>query len=554
MDASGHPIVCMPQGFNLASDMPERLNFQDKYDLLIRSDEYLSLQNMLGQDVVPRKDLKRIRIRFGKGNFDEKTHAFLSKCDLPQESMLWISRLQFHFQASALSSSSSSSPQQSSSSSSGSSSSGAAPLTCSPSESSQQPLQQPFSCSSSSSPQQSAPALSSSGAAPLTCSSPPAFDLPAIPLDSLDAHVSLEQADVKSSSSSGAAPPLTCSPSESSPPAFDLPAIPLDSLGDACSNDADARPFPGLPCNTELLSLLSGPLSSSNLHKFNANMEEMHNEQARDFLKPQTLAKSFTMVSLAVKNMCGGPHLSKVHAFERFCASESIKSLQDITAAWNRRAYVGVNKSEAYQLKKSVYQLGPSDQLQALYYLQICEKFGFKAILQRGNVAVRDNLRRLTAFTYFSMILARPATRAGVFLTTTLPQIDVRKQENGHLILLFEQHKTARSYGVLACSMAPWFVEILQDYLTFVRPYLVSSRKYFTNENDLVFPKRTNEYLESYLTSILGPHHLSASHVRTFFCEHVAALSKQSPFFPFQDQLQYCAAHESKSLSLSVSL
>ena len=312
----------------------------------------------------------------------------------------------------------------------------------------------------------------------------------------------------------------------------------------------EQQAFPSLPYNPELLALLTGALSSSNIQKFQTSLLRQQDSEPSDFLQPQTLAKSFTMLGVAVKLLCGGPCLTETHGFMRYAATETVKKIQDVTYFWNKRAVVGENKSEAFQLRKSVYQTGPIWQMRALSYLQVCESFGFKAVLERGQKSILENTRRLTAFTYLSVILARPATRAGVYLTTTLSQLDTRAQQDGYLVLLFEHHKTAKSYGVLACQLPPWCVEIWASYLSLVRPALVSQKQFVTTGDEFAFPKRTNEYLQAYLESILGPHNLSASHVRNLFCEDVAALSKGSPFFSFRQDLQLSAAHEACGATL----
>ena len=226
------------------------------------------------------------------------------------------------------------------------------------------------------------------------------------------------------------------------------------------------------------------------------------------------------MLLAGVRLLCGGPFLSETHGFTRFCAGECVRTLQDISSHWNRKAALDKNKTESFRLHNSLRQSPAREMLAALYFLHTCERFFFKSVLELGPASVQQNLRRVTAFVYLSMVLTRSATRAGVFLTATMEQMNSSEQPDGSLTLLFAKHKTAKSYGSLACKLASWCVEILADYLKDVRPLLVSQGYFITTSDIFLFPKRTNEFLDAYLSQVLGgAHGINVSHIRSMFCE-----------------------------------
>ena len=231
-------------------------------------------------------------------------------------------------------------------------------------------------------------------------------------------------------------------------------------------------PNPDVRLNMTLLTLLTGALSPANIQDFNKTLLDLQDD-ASEFLRPQTLAKSFTMLLAGVRLLCGGPFLSETHGFTRFCAGECVRTLQDISSHWNRKAALDKNKTESFRLQNSLRQSPARQTLAALYFLHTCERFFFKSVLESGPASVQQNLRRVTAFVYLSMVLSRAATRAGVFLAATMDQMDSAAQPDGSLTLLFDKHKTLGSYGTLACKLAPWCVEIIADYLKDVRPLFV---------------------------------------------------------------------------------
>ena len=123
--------------------------------------------------------------------------------------------------------------------------------------------------------------------------------------------------------------------------------------------------FNEAPLNLELLAILTGALSPGNIRSFNKTLLEQEEEE---FLRPQTLAKSFTMLLAGVRLVCGGPFLSETQGFTRFCANESVRTLQDIATAWNRKASLDKNKAEAFRLRNSLYQSPAREMLSALFF------------------------------------------------------------------------------------------------------------------------------------------------------------------------------------------
>jgi hypothetical protein len=109
--------------------------------------------------------------------------------------------------------------------------------------------------------------------------------------------------------------------------------------------------------------------------------------------------------------------------------------------------------------------------------------------------------------------------RAGVFAGTTLTKLDQPRSNNAHLTLFFEKHKTQRSYGVLVCAIPEWAVEVIQLYLSHIRPVLLTENHFLTTAAEFAFPKRATEFVDETLKKLLGKHHITCSLIRSLCCE-----------------------------------
>jgi hypothetical protein len=90
----GYPSVPSPLGLSLGG---EALSASEKFDILSRSNEYLQLQNALGDRTLTKPNVKRCRVSLPKRVFDGKMDTYLEECDLKPEAMLWLQRLHAHW-------------------------------------------------------------------------------------------------------------------------------------------------------------------------------------------------------------------------------------------------------------------------------------------------------------------------------------------------------------------------------------------------------------------------------------------------------------------------
>ena len=228
-----------------------------------------------------------------------------------------------------------------------------------------------------------------------------------------------------------------------SDPAIKIPLQP-DQAADQMSQ---AEPFADNSADTlnmPLLLLLSTALSPNNIHAFNARLEDMHTNMPK-FLRPQTLEKAFVMLQAGVRQVCGGPQLSKVSGLSRLCASEACRALSDVAQSWHKLAKLDANKTETHRLMRAIHQNDPWTILQALYFLLLSERFWFLSLLDGGAGAITAELKRATAFVYLTLVLARILTRGGVLVGANMHQTQQPQEPTGNLTWMFEKHKTARS-------------------------------------------------------------------------------------------------------------
>ena len=109
--------------------------------------------------------------------------------------------------------------------------------------------------------------------------------------------------------------------------------------------------------------------------------------------------------------------------------------------------------------------------------------------------------------------------RAGVFAGTTLTKLDQPRSNYPHLTLFFEKHKTQKTYGVLVCAIPEWAVEVLQLYLSHIRPVLLTENCFVTTAAEFAFPKRATEFVDETLKKLLGKHNITCSLIRSLCCE-----------------------------------
>ena len=375
------PALSAPQGNQLGSEV--KISNQDKYYLVCRSAVYLELKRSLGENALPKKNLTRHRVSpadLPKLPLDKATAAVLDDC---QETVTSEARLWIERLNE---------------------------FAASNRETKVKTLQQlePL-CQGQDErelcfpPPLPTPAIQPSDVLTVPLCFPPPLPTPAIqPSDMPERGVSTDTAESAEEITSEAKSPVD-----------------------------------------PLLFLLSTVLSAYNIHAFNDQLVRLYDTRPA-FLRAQTVEKAFVVLRAAVKAVCGGPSLSKVSALTRQVALDSCRALADAEHGWHKKSTVDVNQTESHRLKRALREIRPHNTLLALYFLVLCERYWFLALLDAGEKAISNELKQATAFVYLTVVLGRALTRAGVMIASQKIQTEQDQEPTGNLTMFFEQHKTAR--------------------------------------------------------------------------------------------------------------
>ena len=501
-----------------------------KYELLCRSEEYLTLAQTLGS--VLKRTAKRNRPVLRKGVLDTKTMSFLKQHGIKKEAALWIQRAHGFREENVVQCSSTMTTP-----------------TVSPPVLQPTPLLTP-----SVREENSMPPL-----AILSPTDPPALAITSVPTGekSMQSLATLSPTDLPPLPIALEPTPLL-TPSVRDPTSLPTeenvlkmgPILtytpPLPSLVPA----SRASPISNmLEDDSTLFQLLATSLSSTNLHCFSSHLLQIYQSNPA-FLRAHTIEKSFVMILAAVRSMCGGQSLSRVCGLTRGLAKNTTNALQDISSSWGKLAHWDRNQTETFRLQSVLTQRPAQDTLSALYLLHACEKFNFLQIASQGETAIREHLTFLIGFALFTLILARPLSRPGVVISTTISQLEAaNKQVNEkQTVLFYERHKTMKSFGSLACSFSPWAIEVIQIYLSKIREVAVQVGVLKQSElgDGLLFPRQSADLMDKCLKKILGHHNITSSLIRSSACEYIGTLGwdANDEFSPFSSQLQSCAAHD----------